>query len=253
MNKQKFTIKDTTSGRTYLIGGRGFTSVTTPLGILSAPSLKLWEIRVGKTRSRIIANKASNYGTKIHHFAQLYCEGKRLVVKKKYKADVDAFKVWFDENVEEVLMTKLGYGSELTVYSDEYMLAGTMDIVCRLKGRPGIFVIDIKTGRIKVEHWLQLSAYRRLLIESCDFKPEELTNRIVLHIRAGKCKEVVQDKKHPEREMVSAERDWLVYLSTLHVWRWYQELKKLRPKRKKRKSKNKGFRPIKAKTRRKKK
>lgn len=203
--------KDTKKGRKYTIGTNEYDSVTTPLSILSFPGLAIWKARIGKTKAERYARKAARRGTVIHNYCEQICLGKTPKVNKKYKDSVDAFKKWFDENVEEVIEV------EKVVWSDKYKVAGRYDFLGRLKGRKGLAVIDWKTGKIKREHFLQLAAYRALTGESTDIPLKDIKHRIVLSVKDGKVKEVEPKGK--------ANADWKVYLKVLDVWRWSLNVK----------------------------
>ena len=236
--------RNTNAGRFYTIGDNDdYVSVTTPLGNLSVKYIKVWEALVGKTKAKIVCNRAGNYGTAIHDFAEKIALGKLKDTKhiaKKYAKDVDALLVWFKENVEEILGEP-----ELTVYSTSLKLAGTIDLVCRLKGRTGVYICDYKTGRMKDEHFLQLAAYVSL-IRMCPvpfvLSDTEEIHRLVIAIKGGKITEVPPDKRNPDKD-ISIEEDWYVYLGVLSLWHWYQTRKSDKPKRAVRKVKNRRHIP----------
>ena len=74
------------------------------------------------------------------------------------------FMGWWEDNAKDI---KLGAGgadkdSEVTVYNDEYMFAGTADLICTYKGKKA--VVDFKTASNydaeKVDkYWRQVAAY----------------------------------------------------------------------------------------------
>lgn len=201
--------------RHYHIGKKKYVSVTTPLGIISIPWLKVWEARVGKTMCRKVGARASSYGTKVHALCDDICLGKEIKPTKKYKKDMAAFKVWFDENVEEVVAT------EQALWSDEVMVAGRVDFIGRIKGRPGLTIVDWKTGRLKKEHFLQLAAYAKLAKER---GTEGIEGRLVVRIKEGKCT-THQPKGGRNKTPVPDEnldRDWEIYKNLLNVYRWYK-------------------------------
>ena len=113
--------------RFYLVGEDKYLSVTTILSILSVPWLKVWEARVGKGPANRIGKKAAGYGSVIHKYCDKVVQGKKPKIKKKYKKDMDAFKKWFNESVEEVV------SSEEAVWSDTYKVAGRFDFIAKDK------------------------------------------------------------------------------------------------------------------------
>lgn len=199
--KKKVEIKN----RYYHIGENDYVRVTAPLNILSTPYLEIWKARIGKTKASRVASKASARGSLIHRYCESICLGEVPDVKKKYKKQMEVFKEWFDENVEEVMLV------EQMVYSDTYKLAGTPDLVAKLKGRKGIWVLDWKTGRIKPEHFLQLAAYATLVMECTDVKT--VSGRLILGIRDNKVKEVEPKKKR-------IKPDFEIYMHVYTVWKW---------------------------------
>ena len=208
-------IKETTTinGRTYTIEGEDYTSVTTPFKIISMPFLKLWETRVGVKTARGIASKAANYGSKIHGYCEDYLTKGEIKPPKKYKADMDAFIKWADENIEEKI------ASEKVVWSPKYLVAGRYDFLGKIKGYDGLCIVDWKTGRLRPEHFLQLAAYRKLTAESTDIPLEDIKHRLVVSIKNGKCKAIPPDKKNPTIDP-NLDVDFEVYLSVLNVYNW---------------------------------
>ena len=64
---------------------------------------------------------------------------------------------WFEYNVSEVI------ASELTIYDDDLMIAGTADLICILKGEKIPRVIEKKTcAEIKKKHYLQTNKYMKM-------------------------------------------------------------------------------------------
>jgi len=204
--------------RYYLVDGDKFVSVTTPLSLLSLPNIELWKVRVGRTKAEIIAKKAGNYGNKMHNYFDKVCCGKSFAVEKKYEKDIEAFRQWFDDNVEEVIAT------EKVVWSKKYQLAGRYDFLGRLKGHDGICIVDWKTGRIKPEHFLQLAAYRVLTSETDKIDKSEITQRLVVGVKEGKVKVIPPNKKKPKTD-VNIDTDWEVYLNVLNIWHWVNKNK----------------------------
>lgn len=197
----------------YLIESEKYVRVTTPLSIASLPYIELWKMRVGKTKAELIAKKAANYGSKIHGYCDRVCQGEEFEVAEKYKADIDAFRKWYKNNVEEIIAT------EKVVWSKKYQLAGRYDILAKLKGYKGLCLLDIKTGRIKPEHFLQLAAYRVLIAETEGISKSKIKHRLIIGIKNGKVKVIPSDKKQP-KEDINIDNDWEVYLNFLNIWHW---------------------------------
>lgn len=218
---EEIKVYNTKKGRRYKIGELEYISVTTPLNLISNSDLDKWRGRVGRTKAERITNKASKRGTYVHAACESVCLGKdwrtnselpeRLKVNAKFIVDVEAFKSWFEESVEEVI------GVETCVYRNDWGVAGRHDLLCRLKGQEHLTLVDFKTGsQVRKTHWLQLAVYGRM-----DTKSKEITERIILQIREGKCKvKKIKDK--------SAERwdyDIKSYLHILEAWKWKSNIK----------------------------
>ena len=215
------TVKTIQEGkeRFYLVGENKYLSVTTILSILSVPWLKVWEARVGKSAANRIGKRAANYGSVIHGYCDKVVNGKKPKIKKKYKKDMDAFKEWVNENVEEVV------SSEEAVWSDVYLVAGRYDFLGRLKDRPGLTIVDWKTGRIKKEHFLQLAAYRFLASECTDVALEDIQGRLVVRIKDGKVSEHQPKMGRSKKKVddVNIDTDWEVYKSIITAYNWFRK------------------------------
>ena len=210
------TIKTVQEGkeRFYLVDDDKYLSVTTILNILSIPWLKVWEARVGKGPAKRIGKKAANYGSVIHGYCDKIVMGKKPKIKKKYKKDMDAFKKWAKDNVEEVI------ASEEAVWSTTYRVAGRYDLVARIKDREGLTIIDFKTGRVKKEHFLQLAAYKALAEECSDV--EDIKWRLVVRIKDGEVTVHPPEGRRSKKIKpdVNINADWEVYKSLLNVYNW---------------------------------
>lgn len=219
MTPSKVEVIDSENGRVYLVNGREYISVTTPLSILAMPYLEIWRARKGKKVADSIAAKAAAQGSTIHSYIDKICNGKEVEIAYKYSTVMGKFQEWFAENVIKVWET------EKVVWSDKYMVGGRYDFLGEIKGYDGLTIIDWKSGRIKKEHFLQLAAYRHLTYErNKKIKLSDIKRRLVVQVKDDEVKEV-----WPEKEKgidTNIDRDWEVYLSLLTVYNWYKEKKK---------------------------
>lgn len=135
-------------------------------------------------------------GTELHHFAEHYLNNEEyqspLGLEKEPKELFVPLKKWLDENIEEV------HGIEQKIYSDEMELAGTVDLIAKLKTSEMV-IIDYKNSRkpktpskIKDSHYYeQMCAYAKMW-EFCTGMKIETGIVLVVSwddkVRAFKCK-----------------------------------------------------------------
>lgn len=209
---EKVSIEQVNSpeGRTYIVGGdRKYFSVTTPFQLITAPALEVWKIRIGERAANRIAQKAAAYGTAVHKYCEmvnkkeLKCPGdiRDAVVEKDQRitADVVKYLGWYHENIEEVIHT------EEKVFNDDIMVAGTLDLLARLKTGK-LAVLDIKTGKIKPLAEMQLATYRVSAAKTFGIKLEDIqecgvisilkTRQVVRGIYYGQADEAYEAYKH---------------------------------------------------------
>src|SRR5690606_8090596 len=104
---------------------------------------------------------AADRGRRVHNYCEAYAQGLFVeVMDEDCKNYVEAFKVWFDSTVSEVIFT------EQRINHAGYRLSGAVDMVAILKGDDKPSIIDIKTPKSPSTTWaLQTGAYRMLLRE----------------------------------------------------------------------------------------
>jgi len=206
-------VNSTKLGREYVIDGKIYYSVTTPLKVISFPHLEVWRARVGKGAANKIAKKASNYGTKIHGYCEDILNGNEpnySSIPRKYHPDVIAFKEWADENVTKI------EAIEEVVINKEIPVAGRVDFIGTIKGYRGTSVCDIKTGRTRAEHWLQLAAYRESYGKG--------SRRLIISIKNGKVR--VIPYKRGATDDKNMKRDWEIYKHVFKLFLWINKLLK---------------------------
>jgi len=138
-------------------------------------------------------------GTQLHKYAELYMNNEDTIFPNDTNFEKDpltlfreTLKPWLDENIEEV------HGIEQELYSDELELAGTVDLIAKLKTGEMV-IIDFKNsrkpktpGKIKDAHYYeQMVAYAKMW-EFCTGMKIETGIVLVASwddkVRAFKCK-----------------------------------------------------------------
>jgi len=173
--------------RHYETPNGSYPSITTVLSIRKKEGLYAWRKRVGNEEANKIAKKASTRGTHFHSLLEQYFSNKI--------DDLDIFcatalaknpAVWylFLEAVQ-VLENKINniYCIEDYLYSDEYKVAGAVDMIAEYDGV--VSVIDYKTSNTdKKEEWcenyfLQGTAYAKMFTERTGIPCSQLVIFIV--------------------------------------------------------------------------
>lgn len=132
-----------------------------------------WLADKGWNEAEAIKNDAAGRGSKVHNAIESIFKGEEVRIDSKFKnpqteqeeeltlEEVDSilsFLAWFEEEKPEVICY------EINVFSDKYNYAGTIDLVCRIKGE--LWVIDFKTSQhIWPSHKIQVSSYGKIIEE----------------------------------------------------------------------------------------
>lgn len=148
---------------------------------------------------------AADRGTRVHKYCELYAL--RMLfgeIDEDCKPYVEAFKKWFDENVEEVIETENRY------YCDFYEITGQVDLIIRLKDQQLPCLVDIKTSSKSSKTWdLQTAAYKYLVKESLVYASE----RYVLHVKKDETFELISYSEYDKKIRI--------FLSALEVHRFF--------------------------------
>jgi ATP-dependent exoDNAse (exonuclease V) beta subunit len=136
--------------RTYVIDGvKEYPSITSVLASQDKPFLERWKKRVGHAQAEMIKNQSANVGTALHELTEQYLLN-RLDIKK------------FMPNIRDLFLSYKPYINridnirilETFLYSDELMIAGTVDCVAEFDGK--LSIIDFKNARRpKKLEWVQ--------------------------------------------------------------------------------------------------
>lgn len=124
--------------------------------------------------------QAGNKGSRVHNAIHDLVLGNKVTFESEYLdqiteetrpltgeeyAAVLTFKDWFEKTKPKVIDT------EFTVYNDEYMYAGTVDLLCEIEGKR--YIIDYKTSAytsVPTSHKAQLDGYKMAKTEDHSFE-----------------------------------------------------------------------------------
>lgn len=124
------------------------------LGSLPKPELDAWRAAVGEDEARRVSERATRFGTRVHSLAEHYVLGtldpETTVNDKRTYDAFSALKNALDSHLELVV------GSEVSLYSPKYGIAGTCDLLCVWDGE--LAVVDFKTSS-GVKHRSMIDGY----------------------------------------------------------------------------------------------
>lgn len=211
-NYRSVCMSDSDQKSYYEKNGIQYPRTTHILGIIEKPGLARWRGRVGNAAADLKSQEGRKIGNDFHLVAADINRG--LHQKRGWQPPgelrIMAFNYieWLHKNIEKILSV------EKTVYSDEYLYGGTMDLEGILRGDQEPSIIDIKTSTYVDLSWpLQLSAYKRAAEEE-DGMPRK--RRIIAHVpKDGKPVRAYEYKNHDE--------DDKTWLSVLNIWNWAQK------------------------------
>ena len=163
------SAETTDSGRVYTTPeGNKYKSITTVLSHYGKQAIYEWRQSVGEERANEISRKAANRGTKVHKICEDYLnneisELKMQVMMPDLKELFFKIRPMIDENVGKI------YSQEQALYSDEYRIAGRVDLIAEWNGK--LAVIDFKTSTKQKEeeniqnYFMQCTAYALMFAE----------------------------------------------------------------------------------------
>lgn len=167
----------------------------------TSPYLIKYIAEKGLTEADAIKQAAGEKGSKVHQGTEILDKGeeigvmtellntttnqKEVISIEEYEALI-SYRDWFNLNKPEILAT------EMTVYSDKYEYAGTLDRIIALgmvkEGVRQIYILDFKTSKaIYKSHMIQLSSYKHADIDykALGISDEEWENRKMLILQLG--------------------------------------------------------------------
>ncbi len=178
-----------------------YPSVTTKLGIVEKPFLARWRGDVGNREADIRVSEAQERGSRIHFAWYTLNQGGVAIyqpvqrpnfinetiddLKKEHNGMVvivtsqdEMYDLWKLKRLKEVMPFEIIAG-ELTVYSDKYREAGTVDNIIKVNAgtymvngkspvmvKGGLYIADLKTGKSIDQAPKQMAAYASMVEES---------------------------------------------------------------------------------------
>ena len=197
LQKSAYSLTSVTGrggSRYYLHGPSGakLQSVTTYLNVINKPGLMVWKEnltheawkvamgmdpenpeRIARGILKGSSQAAARYGNALHHYIEYELNyainGTLIDFQDSGEFEIDALREiahkFVDWLAERGLTPLL---SECPVANLETGYAGTIDLVA-MDDKGCLYVVDIKTGKnIYAEHFYQLAAYRRAILELTD-------------------------------------------------------------------------------------
>ena len=120
-------------------------------------------LEMEKVDSGAIFRQAGTTGTSVHQVFEMFGLGTLSAADVLLSSDPRLVRLarWWLENVEET------HHAEIVTASHNLGYAGTVDWVGRLKDRPGVGIIDLKTSNYVLQKYhFQLDGYRESVMES---------------------------------------------------------------------------------------
>lgn len=152
-----------------------------------------------------IAKKSADEGTQTHSLIEKYLTGEQIDWLDEYGNATCSLNVWqmllkfveFWETEKPELIE-----SEIHLFSDKHKIAGTCDLVIRLRGK--LWLLDIKTSNnLHTSYDLQLAAYATCWNETFD---EKITNTGIIWLKSHK-------KKSSNDPSCIQGKGWEIYVS----------------------------------------
>ena len=163
------SAETTDSGRVYTTPeGNKYKSITTVLSHYGKQAIYEWRQSVGEERANEISRKAANRGTKVHKICEDYLNNE--ITELKMQRLMPNLKELFFK-IRPIIDTNVGriYSQEQALYSDEYRIAGRVDLIAEWNGK--LAVIDFKTSSKQKEeeniqnYFMQCAAYALMFAE----------------------------------------------------------------------------------------
>ena len=201
----------------YRVKDKIVPGATTVTGVLNKPALPPWANKIGLQGiqlNKYVDDKA-DIGTLAHAMCINELIGSPTDTSDYSANQIDkaensflSFQEWCKGKVIEVKLT------ETPMVSESLMYGGTLDIYAIVDGVPEL--IDLKTGSgIYIEHFIQTSAYRNLLLEAG--KPVERV-RIINIPRS-------EDENFKEEVMVNTAPYFEIFCHCLDIYYLMKNLK----------------------------
>lgn len=230
-----------------------FASVTTKLGVIDKPGLRLWVGDVGNETANTHLFNAQERGSRIHHAWETLVTGGKVVYNSPYngvfsRQEINTLYEQNNNNVailpyqdefHAILKLNAFYNevhpefvfNEKVVYSLSHKEAGTLDNLVKIKkGKykingmtpleldSGYYVLDVKSGKeVYDENFLQVACYAHC-VEEMKLVPKVI-GALVLHT-SGKTKKGIEGLSSYLRTSEDLEKDYEVYRHVSKVWEY---------------------------------
>jgi len=217
------TLRDT-KGYYHLAENRVYPSVTTVGQIIFKPNLARWiqnrciekalefpDKSISEIQKEVdkVKNNAGSVGRRSHHILEKAGPSKVILkdVDNDIKPYAKAFNAFRSSLKYEIL------DQELTVWSDIYQYAGTIDVVIKtFYGE--VWIVDYKTSNyLHKSYDLQLAAYKQALLESRGIKADHCF--------------LLQLKDNGTFKLQESKGDLNIFLAALSLWKWYYDYDKI--------------------------
>ena len=200
-------------------------SSTTALGIVNKPFLARWRGDIGNEAADFRSRKAKDIGSRSHDGVHRLFMGETLQSEKYIQEEwvnINRFWLWY----QSLGKPSLPYDPEMTVYSLEYLYAGTLDFVCFLQGgkyniglakqveiEEGVYIGDLKTGKnIDFNAFRQLASYWYAFQEITQISVQ---GAFILHTQA----QTKEGWKMILRTKEELAKDFQAFLHALELWK----------------------------------
>jgi hypothetical protein len=218
-------------------------SVTTALKIIDKPQLLFWAVKMSieSMKEDLVAGKsydeleiagmlekartshtkrktsAGDAGTLLHRWVEAYInhENPPIPVNPMLKESCKKFLKWVHDNQVEFLI------SEQPVYSRKFSFTGTLDFICKIKGK--LYIGDLKTSKgIFLEQMLQTAPYRAAREE--EFPEEKYSGQLICRIGKDGSFEykLLSDEAYPKLY----QKMFMAFVCFLKGERLYRQLEK---------------------------
>jgi hypothetical protein len=185
-----------------------------------------WLAKHGWDESEAIKSNAGNRGTRIHAAIDMLLAGAEIKIDQlfynqssgkdeelepdEYEA-IMSFRDWFEDVKPKIIY------HDLTVFSERFNFAGTLDFACEINGE--IWIIDFKTGQyIYPTYGIQLTEYKQGLLESAsDYASiRELDGK---KIRLGILQIGYKANKYKKYKFTELEDKFPLFLAAYEIWK----------------------------------
>ena len=194
-------LKATTTkkGRTYLVDGTSYPSVTTVIGHSKKKSIMEWRKKVGEEEANKISKRASTRGNKCHKLCELYLSNEDI---SKYKDDPLSMGLFYQIKPYLDSINNI-HALEAPLSSNVLKLAGRVDCIAEYKGE--LAIIDFKTStKEKREEWIhdyfaQETAYAIMFQELTGLQVKKLVTIIACETGSPQVFEIYDKFKYARK------------------------------------------------------